>query len=165
MLYNIFSSVTLFRFINFGAFILFFGYLFKRYMLPSIKQQIQEKNLLIQNLEHQKQGIKYQHNNLDNALEQQDYLAASLTQKIAVWNDKVIELDAQELHEQKAILKTMQQNELIQSHEQARTKLNQETVPRVLMHVEKDLHDYFSNPHHNQDFIKDIISFLQERSS
>lgn len=163
MFLDIFSSKVLFRIINFAAFIGFFGYLFKRSLLPSIRKQIQEKKLLIQNLEQQKQGIKYQHSNLDNAIEQQEHLAADLSQKIDLWNIKVAEWTQQMQEEEKKIRKSMQERELIQSHEQTRTKLNKEVLPQVIKNVEKDLTEYFDQPENNKAFIDNIVALIQER--
>lgn len=165
MFHNLLTAKILFRVINFAAFIGLIAFLFKRNLLPAIKKQIQEKKLLLQNLEQQKQGIKYQHNNIDNALEQQKHLADELIAKINLWRTKVEEKQIHEYEQRKALLLKIQEKTFKQSQEQALFHLNKTLVPKVLSHVEQKLTEKFESNDHGQLYIKDIIGFLQESNA
>jgi hypothetical protein len=165
MLANFFSSAVLFRIINFAAFIGFCVFLFKHYFLPSIKKQIQEKKLLLQNLEQQKQGIKYLHNNLDNAIEQQKHLADELTEKITLWRTNVLHQQGQAQESQKLVLEKMHKKITQQNQEQDLVQLNKKIIPSVIKEVRETLAHHFGNNDASQPFIKDIITFIQESSS
>lgn len=165
MFHKLLNITVLFRIINFAAFIGFFAFLFKQRLLPSIKKQIQEKNLLLQNLEHQKQGIRYQHSNLDNALEQQKHLADELIKKINLWHARVEEKQAHAYEEEKKIVAKLQEKKLIQTKEQAFVQLNKNIVPNALSYCEENLAQQFAHNDQGQSYIDDIVTFLQESNA
>jgi predicted transglutaminase-like protease len=134
-------------------------------MLPSIKKQIQEKNLLLQNLEQQKQGIKYQNNNIDNAREQQKHLADELISKITIWRAKVEEKQLHDLEEQKKIAKQIQARNYTQQQEQFLKQINKKIIPDVLKNVEENLIAEFALNAESQSYIKNIVDFLEESKS
>lgn len=164
MFHNVLSTAFIFRLINFGALMAFFAYVFKRTMVPSIKKQIQEKKLLLQNLEQQKQGIKYQHSNLDSALEQQHYLGILLNKKIKIWSTHVEHQTKLKQEEMRILQKKMHEKALIQNQVQTFKQLTKSLIPEIIVDMEKKLGEEFSHPEQGQKFIKDIIGSLQESS-
>ena len=162
MFHDIFSSNVIFRIINFAAFMGLFAFLFKRKLLPSIKKQIQEKKLLLQNLEQQKQGVKYQHSNLDNAIEQQEHLAIELQKKIMLWQMQ-LKQEQEQLNKQKTIMQeAIKIKAQKQKQERALKQLNKIIAPRALEQVEHTMKQEFADNARNEAFIRDIIIFIQE---
>jgi len=164
MLYKIFSLTTLFRFINFAAFAGLVVYLFNRYLLPSVRKQIHEKKLLLQNLETQKQGLKYQLSNLDQALEQQNFLAQELNHKIALWAHHVSTINEQNLQEQIANQAKIDKRTKIKNEKLTFELLNKKLIPSIITRVEHDLTQKFNQEDHTKKYIDTILRFIEESS-
>jgi hypothetical protein len=162
MLSNLISLTTAFRFINFGAFIGLVIYGYKRYLLPSLLKQIHEKKLLLQNLENQKQGIKYQLSNLDQALEQQHHLAQELTKKIGIWSENVHIQQQQEAEESRVNRDALLKLSELKNKKIAFDRTTKKVVPRVIKDLEHDLTQHFEHQAPAQKYIDDIIGFIKE---
>lgn len=164
MLYNILSLTTAFKFINFAAFIGLGVYLFKRYLLPSLKKQLHEKKVLLQNLENQKQGIKYQLNNLDQAIEQQRYLAEELKRKIAIWTSSVHANNERALHEQATNQAKIDSNNELKNQRLIFEQMNKKLVPKIVAAVKRDLTHEFEQPELINKYMNDILRFIEKSS-
>ncbi len=164
MLYKVFSLTTFFRLVNFIAFAGLAVYLFKRYLLPSLYKQIHEKKLLLQNLEHQKQGIKYQLNNLDQAIEQQNFLGQELTQKIKIWATYVHTKNEQEQLEQRINQAKIDKKTEIKNQKLLFEHANKEFVPKLIKTVEHELAQEFEQPDQAKKYSNTILRFIEESS-
>lgn len=156
---------TFFRLLNFGAFAGLAVYLYKRYLLPSVLKQIHEKKLLLQNLENQKQGIKYQLNNLDQALEQQHHLEQEFNHKIDLWAAKVRSKNERDQLEYKANQEKIDKQTEIKNKKLTFELANKRVVPTILKTVEYTLTKEFEQPQHAQKYNNDILRFIEESSS
>ncbi len=158
------ASAIFFQLLNFASFTLFIGFLFKKYALPSIRQHIKEKKMLIHTLEQQKQDIKYLQNNLESALEQQHYIAQELTKKIYFWQSHVhhcqeeIQKQQRHIQEQMAHKKHTQQQELLLYY------FNLHAIPPMITGVEEALKQEFSSVDVHTDFLKKITTFIKEHN-
>jgi hypothetical protein len=162
MLNSLFSLTTIFRFINFGVFLGLVIYGYKRYLLPAVLKQIHEKKLLLQNLENQKQGIKYQLSNLDQAIEHQQYLAQDLTQKIGAWSESVQAHYKQENNEFVHIQNVLTKQTALKNQKIAFEEATKKIVPVVLTALEHDLAQYFEHHNNAQKYNGDILRFIEE---
>lgn len=142
----------------------FIKFLFKKYALPSIKEQVKEKNMLIQNLEQQKQDIKYLQNNLENALEHQQYIAQELTKKIHLWQSHTHQLEQEQQKQYSSIQEQLVQKKNKQQQELLVHYFNVTTVPVILGHVEESLLKEFSSADAQKNFLNNIITVIKEQN-
>lgn len=137
-------------------------YAFKRYMLPSVKQALQDYYNYKVMLDSKKDSLIEEQEALIEATKNQGNECKNLKDKIHSWEQHVDDVHAKNYEEKKAFFKAIEQRVKLQTYNYAQVVFAQKITPRVKSLLTDSLHDYFSNLESKQIYQDQIIKYIKK---
>jgi hypothetical protein len=157
-MYDINSLVTiLFRIINFSVFVSIAIYFFKKKVLTSAQEKINEKEVYLKSLQEQDRVLDNQYFQLNEQLRIQNQQCHHLLKKIKVWQSADTAQRTQKIEQSKLNQERMQERTL-----QIQAMINQKRFERhallkALAQTKNELQNKFSDQAAGESFLQDIV--------
>ncbi len=136
------------------------GWAFKRYMLPSIKQSLQDYYNYRTGLFNKKDTLIEEQVAIVKATENQEKSCKELQEKIISWSEKVVQ-DREDAYKKKRhIFDLLQEKRKRQFSNYAQEVFIEKVTPQVKMILKQSLKEYFSNKTHNQAYNDTITRYI-----
>jgi hypothetical protein len=153
-----------FRFLNASIIVALVVYLFKRYVVDMIKEQMREKELQTKNNVEQQKVLAQEEEMVRQRAQEQELFAQRLEKNLQTWRTY---FDAQALKQaqEKGIIreKLAQKSALQQKHFVADTVADAVLV-RASEQAHKELQKEFADEHKGKAYVHDIVAYLKKRS-
>jgi len=135
-----------FRILNFVVLILLLRYIFKKYMLESIKQKIEERRQFMRGLEEHLLAVKYQRDLIVAMIDKESGLSLQVHKKITLWAEAVASELKMRRREKEQIMRMVED----QAQKKQEALLIQEAqltiIPRALDLAQAELMNEFADP-------------------
>lgn len=161
----IFSGPTIvitFRFINLGVIIGLILFVFKKYMLSSIKAKMYAQKALFASLQKSFHMLTRKYQLLDREINQEQQLQFELKEKIMRWRARV-----EEEHDQ-LVAQRAERNQLLAAQMKEQVKRVQEQIlfkkllPDVIEQAHKQLEQQFANEKEQEKYITSTLARMGE---
>jgi len=151
-----------FRILNFAALVGVIIYLFKRYALDMICEQMSEKEAHMQGLVEQKRMLIWRVHELNRSIELQEARGKELVEKVDQWQaqyQKAITQHEQETKENAERVGVLRQ---IRSKRISQELMERELLPDIFKEVRQTLTEKFSQASENSHFVEELIQQIDK---
>jgi hypothetical protein len=150
--------IIVFRLINLGVVIGLLGYIFKKYVLSTIKNHIAEKNAYVRGLQEQYRSLLYQQEQGLVVAREEALVCEQLKQQVTRWK-QVVEKEQQVRSEEKEERKRMFEEHRAHKEQQiALLYVKKQAIPRIIQNVEKELQQRFADEKVGRQYVQTIIT-------
>ncbi len=152
----------LFQIINFLLFIIIAHYLFRKYLLGSIKHQIVQEYTYKQQLVTEREHLRSKQKEVEKELHEQQHSCQLLEKKVEQWRNVVeqtkIEQEKERIRLQALLEKKIEkQQELI-----ALTDIQRKITPSIISELSQSLHSYYSEASHEQAYTQHVLDVIMK---
>lgn len=162
-MYDLNSLIAiLFRIINFLVFVALGVYFFKKKMLVTIQQKINEKEVYLKSLQEQDRMLNNQFSSLDDALKKQEEKCASLSEKVVQWKVAQTHYAAKKLQIRNAQLKQMQDRLELKEKYINKQRFEQAALARAVQKTKEHLEQHFSTDVTGQSYMHTILKAIDK---
>lgn len=153
----------IFRLINFAILIVAGIYLFKRYALDWINEQIAGQAQELDLLQHQDQALARQQADNELAITEQEKLYQALLQKLDAWNNMFTIAKKQREREKGQTIILLQQKVAKQQNHLAVMRAQKEILPAAINNAQQVLMNEFTSSERGHQYIKSLIVYMGDR--
>lgn len=153
---------VLFRLINLSVFIFFVAYIFKKYLLDTIKKRITDEKQTIIDLHHKADTLVSEINSLERAIHQDERTCRELKARVVEWRAQAERVSQERAERKQAQLKTLADHVHTQVEHLQRTRAYESILPTVIDRTHKKLQATFENEAAAHAFISQLITFMQK---
>ncbi len=153
---------VIFRLVNFGILAYICVYLFKRYILPMIKDQMRREQEEQRTIKERHKEIRKQEKIVTAFAYDQEKLCRILQEKVNRWRRVQEDYEQKRVHEKERRIRFLQDRVMCQEQEFERQHMLRLIVPRAVDTVERTLHATFKSPDQGRVYIQDIIKQLRK---
>ena len=150
-----------FKLLNFGILIGLGVYVFKRYLLPSIGQEIAENQEALQQLQRNNEQLKEDQKKVEARLDEQAALCLSLGSKIERWK---LAHDNHLRRQQESCQQLRQKIEkkvAVQEQNLAREMLNKKVLPGAIVQAQELLQKTYESESEGRQYILHVMKYLE----
>ncbi|HSW73981.1 MAG TPA: hypothetical protein VLG71_02375 [Candidatus Limnocylindria bacterium] len=158
-------SSIIFRLLNFGVLIAFFTYIFKKSLLPDIRQEVTCKEKHRHDLKQHRDDLKTKIKTLEHELEAQDLLSKELALKVARWHDTCATTLQQRKAQEEKRASLLHHKTQLQSENLHKEHLQAAVIPEVIHNLEEKLQATFASPSAGTHFMDSILMFMKKGNS
>lgn len=155
----------LFRLINFGVLAGVLWYMFKRYMLQDVKDQMRQKETARQDLLYHKISLEMRQQDIVQQIADQDTLGKSLTGKVQVWREAFVRVEHEREMEKDQLKKALDQRAQLQHHYMLVAQVQKRVVPHVVAQTRTMLEQKFTSPDQAKGYLGDICAYLKQKEA
>lgn len=151
-----------FRLLNFAVLFALLGYLFKQYVLPTLKADMQAQQAVQHALEQERDVLAERQTIVDKEIGAQEHVRDQLLQKIQVWQAHFNE----EAHKRSIEKELLQVRLATRMQEQrnhyALEQMQRKIIPSALKNAREQLNkDFMEHPQKNQAYMSSIVNYLE----
>lgn len=150
-----------FHLINFSLTIALGVYLFRKYMLSDMRQEMAAHELLYISLKKRLESLKKQEQSLEQARVHQTLLYQDLVHKMDRWKEAIVERHQKETFVYAIQQERMRERLMQQQHALQELFMKREVLPRALADAKLELVRSFSSDE-QEDYNERIIHFMQK---
>jgi F0F1-type ATP synthase membrane subunit b/b' len=150
-----------FKILNFGVLIGLGVYIFKRYFVQNINDQIDAKQNMIAQLQGNNQALKQEEHDIAHAAEQQHQLSEQLVQKIALWRAAHTHEMARKKAEYEEIYKNRIKKIAKQEEIYALDVVQKKVVPSAIEQAREMLQQHSMSLDVQQRYTTDILDYIE----
>lgn len=150
-----------FRVLNFAVLTGFGVFLFKRYGLPSIHQEVKEQEGHIAGLKHHRDTLKETVRTLERQSYEQAILCNQLAIKIGNWHNAVLAQRYKEQEEKQRLITLLSKKVHQQEQILAIQNLRKQVFPAAITQTRKELEQQFKSGHIAERYIEDLLRFME----
>ena len=151
----------LFKLLNLGILIWLGFYVFQRYVLKTVKEEIKQRNSQEVALHKEFNDLGSLYDEHQRSLEEQEKLCHQLQQKVSLWNS--IFEDQKKLQQKKLadLLLMVEKQRELQQQFLSREQTIKIIMPQAIQETRDELITYFSSERHAQKFMGKLIDFME----
>lgn len=153
----------IFRILNFAVLIGVIVYLFKRYALDMIYEQMNEKEAHMQGLDEQKRMLIWRIHELNRSIESQELRGKKLVEKVDQWHAHYQKIIAQHEQEHKKNAERIGVHRQLRAEHIVQELMEREIFPEVLKEVRQTVIEKFSHASENNHFIEKLVEQINKR--
>jgi hypothetical protein len=153
---------TLFHVINLMLLVAIGVYIFKRYIIPALSNEMDQELTTHTLLRHEREDLIGAQHETQRAIHEQDQLCKTLMLKVDQWHS-VIAQQKNERAEQLAHTRHLaQQRTELQAHNYALYSAQKKVAPRLKKIITHELRGYYNNQEHAQSYITNIVHYIHK---
>lgn len=153
----------IFHTINASVVFILVAYIFKKFLLPTIKTKLEQEKLVIQNLREEHAQLVRSQKSLDESLVAQENECRNLSSKVDNWKISVNSANTEKESQKKLTIEELQKKLIIQSRNHALKVAQRELAPIVVGQLRVDLEKYFANQDNLDKYLDRSFIFIKEK--
>lgn len=152
---------TIFAVINTGVLVAFFGYVARKYVVPSIKLEAAEHHARDELLKTQQKLALERSAQLDHERIAAERWHEDFLQQVDVWRQAVARQIEERQHEQDIFDERARVRRAIQQREFSEHLLSARIVPHALAQARLELYDYYQQPEHGHCYLQKSLECVE----
>ncbi len=153
---------VIFRILNFAVVIVFFAYLFKKFALDTIKNQIASRKRHREQLNWQIKELDQAYHVLDKQIIEQDELCKKFIEKIKKWRHAFDDAERLKKREQLKMKVHMEERAKIYADWIVAKRLQQHVIPTALLNAREQLSHQFESEDQGNQFLNKLIKAMEK---
>lgn len=149
--------------INLSVFVSLVVYVWKKYIGPMLRTNVNDEEQEVQNLQTKKQSLQGAQQRLQMSIQQQELFFRQMEKNFSVWQDSVKHNAAVEQQERKVVYEKLQQQRAMQQKNFNIFCLQKQQFPEVLRETQELLIAQFSDKALLEKYQNQIITGLQQK--
>ncbi len=154
--------VLLFDLINFGVIVGLLFYAFIRYVLPALREQKIQKQLLYDTLEAKGKELLSEQQKTQSEIHAQQKFFEEARKKIAIWQETIRAFREQEYNKREIIQKKLVEKRALQSDNVSLYHARQEVIPQAVTQAQHQLEKIMRDTTTAQEYADNIITFMRK---
>lgn len=149
-----------FRFINAGILVVLGVYIYKKYIQPAMRKEIEDRERFLKGLAEQKRALEYQQHEMEDRIESDKKLCASLRDRVMQWARK--EQALKELREAQRVarIKELERITKMRADSIAIAHAQQQVLPLAVAHARQELEKKMSSDKAGALYLDNVIKML-----
>ncbi len=156
MIEHIFNVINLMLLIGLGV------YAFRNYFLPSVKDALLKRVLLLKNLNTMHEKLKRDQDQIQQQIKKQELSCQDLVNKVSKWKTIVNYESIKHSEQKQRYLQALQTKVQAQAKQQALEHAQKKIAPSVLVTLERELIDYYHNESHVKRYITKMFIAMKK---
>ena len=156
---------VIFRLVNFGILVFMCVYLFKRYVLPSIKEQMKSEEEEAQAIKSRHKELRMQEKTVTAFAQEQEKTCCMLKEKVHRWRRVQDDYVLRRAQERERRVRYLNDRVAHQELEFAQQRVLQKALPRAVMHARIALQQTFSSADKKRAYLNEIMSQISKEKA
>lgn len=155
---------VIFRILNLAALIFLLRYLFKKYILESIKQKIDERHRFMRGLEEHLRSVQHQRDLIVAMIDQESGLSLQVRKRITLWAEVLVTELKMRRREKEQIMRQINAQAIQKQEALFIERAQLEVVPQALEATKKELAREFADPKLGAAVTSRIMAAMRKRA-
>lgn len=153
---------VIFRLLNFGVACGVGAYVFKKNLLPGIKEKIAEQELAVRTMEQRNQDLLTQKKTVEREINEQEELGRKLYDQIKLWSFSFEKERARICQERADLDKNIEQRAREQAENKLKDRVQMRILKQALAGAREELSNRYASESEGKRMIADIISYMRK---